>query len=278
MSFKPKQISPIGPEEMAELHGKACEYRFKRGLPLMPPANGSDTVHFFNCENIDTCIVTDGFPDIYIEATFSRWDVAQQFTAIARTTGPRMKVRVITSRGLDSPDNLFTHTIFDFTTFPPHDQAFIASEIYRTLKPGGTAMSMFWAHQPQVEALKHAHFRTRGTDGPMVFISPLESITESKVREILLAAGFKPDEVKFVEKEVFVPVPDIKRYAQLAWSCRGQLAGGRWLPNDELRWDEAVDDIVEQLEGGNNMFKPPSGGKFIRSIACFALATKPTNL
>jgi hypothetical protein len=80
---------------------------------------------------------------------------------------------------------------------------------------------------PHIDALQQAHWRTRGRDGPMPALLPIEGFKEPDLRKALHAGGFKPENFDCSEKECFLKVPDMKRWAQLAWSYLGHLPTGR---------------------------------------------------
>lgn len=94
---------------------------------------------------------------------------------------------------------------------------------------------------------------------------------ESDLRKALEAGGFT--DITCYEKECFVTVPDMKRWAQLAWSYLGKLPTG-WSENDEERWDEAIDDVVEELKSGDGISKNEKGETVLRMVACIAVARK----
>jgi len=79
---------------------------------------------------------------------------------------------------------------------------------------------------PHVDALQHAHWRIRGKDSPMPALLPLEGFKERDLRNALEAGGFEEGKISCSEKECFLKVSDLKRWAQLAWSYLGALPGG----------------------------------------------------
>ncbi len=105
----------------------------------------------------------------------------------------------------------------------------------------------------------------------MPVLLPLEGFQERDLRKALEVGGFK--DIKCYEKDCYLKIPDLKRWAQLAWSYLGSLPTG-WSQNDELRWDEAIADIVEQLESGEGISKNDKGETVLRMVACIAIAKK----
>src|SRR5687768_12904972 len=105
---------------------------------------------------------------------------------------------------------------------------------------------------PHVEALQQAHWKTRGKNGPMPTLLPLEGFQEKDLRETLAVGGFKPENIKCYGKNCYLKVTNLKRWAQLAWSYLGPLPSG-WNPEDEYKWDEAIEEIVNQLQSGDGI-------------------------
>lgn len=147
------------------------------------------------------------------------------------------------------------------------------SEVHRSLQPGGVAMVSVWNGMPHVDALKHANRLTRGQDAPLPMLLQDISFEEEQMKQALIDAGFDTDKTKVYHKDAFATIPDMKRWAQLAWSYLGFLPSG-WLQEDEERWDEAVDDIVEQLENGEGTSTDENGDIVMRFAGCVAIAVK----
>lgn len=123
-----------------------------------------------------------------------------------------------------------------------------------------------------VDALQHAHWRTRGRDGPMPTLLPLESFQEEHLRKSLEAGGFQSSNLSCSDRDCYLSIPDLRRWAQLAWSYLGTLPSG-WSQNDEDKWNEAIDDIVEQLKSGDGISKV--GDETVMKMrACVAVAKK----
>ena len=107
----------------------------------------------------------------------------------------------------------------------------------------------------------------------MPVLLPEQHFEEKELRSALEFGGFEPSKITFHEKECFLEVTDLKRWAQLAWSYLGILPDG-WEQNDEDKWDEAIADILEQLEKGDGISKNEKGETVIKMIACIAIAKK----
>jgi hypothetical protein len=146
-------------------------------------------------------------------------------------------------------------------------------EVFRTLKPGGIVMVSTWNDMPHVDAIKHAHRRTRGEDCPLPLLLQDMSFEEEHMKRALEEAGFDPARTQIYHKDAYVTIPDMKRWAQLAWSYLGILPSG-WLQEDEKKWQEAVGDVVEQLLSGNGISKNDKGDTVMRFSGSIAIATR----
>ncbi|KAI1489088.1 hypothetical protein F5X96DRAFT_671052 [Biscogniauxia mediterranea] len=67
--------------------------------------------------------------------------------------------------------------------------------------------------------------------------------------------------------------PDLRAALQLAWSYLGHPSTG-WSRSDEDKWDEAIDDIVEQLQAGDGISKSKNGETVMKMISVVAVAKK----
>ncbi|TGJ81856.1 hypothetical protein E0Z10_g6925 [Xylaria hypoxylon] len=105
---------------------------------------------------------------------------------------------------------------------------------------------------PHGEALQHTYYYTQGRDGLMPALLLLEKCNESDLHATLQVGEFKNENISCSEKTCYLKVPDMKRWAQLAWSCLGDRSTG-WSESDGDKWDDAIDDIVKQLANGDRI-------------------------
>ncbi|KAF2179225.1 S-adenosyl-L-methionine-dependent methyltransferase [Zopfia rhizophila CBS 207.26] len=275
MAFLPKQITTYEAAHLAELQGDVSETAIKYTLELVPPFSQGDVIHDNACGSgaVTETIMGLHPPAIHIDAT----DINPQFVAgcavAVQKNGWPVSTKVESAQELTFPDNYFTHSFTNFAFHCLGDHDIAAKQVHRTLKPGGTAIASIWIYMPHVDALQHAHWRTRWKEGPMPVLLPLEGFQEADLRKALEAGGFQPNNISFSEKDCFLKIRDLKRWAQLAWSYLGTLPSG-WTKNDEDKWDETIADIVEQLESGDGISKNESGDTVLRMVACVAIAKK----
>lgn len=275
MSFQPKQITHYEAAHLAELQGSVSEQSITYSLGLIPSFVSGDTIHDNAAGSgaVTETIMGSLAPntEIRIQAT----DINEQFVAGCKSTAEAnnwpVTTVVMAAQDLAFGGETFTHSItsFAFHCIGEHDEA--AKEIYRTLKPGGIAVASVWVYMPHVDALQHAHWKTRGRDGPMPVLLPVEDFQEAELEKTLRVGGF--EDIKCYQKDCYLTVPDLKRWSQLAWSYLGNLPTG-WSQNDEDKWDEAVDDIYEQLQSGDGVSKNEKGETVMRMRACIAVARK----
>ncbi|KAF2689808.1 S-adenosyl-L-methionine-dependent methyltransferase [Lentithecium fluviatile CBS 122367] len=277
MAFQPKQITKYEASHLDELQGTVSDTAIKHSLSIMPPFTTGDVIHDNACgSGAVTSAIMASLPSsttIHIDATDINPQFVKDCAALAASNNWPVSTAVMSAQALTFPDNRFTHsfTSFAFHCLGDHDAA--AKHVYRTLKPGGTAVASIWISMPHVEALQHAHWRTRGRDGPMPALLPLEGFTEVHLRKALQVGGFADADITCEELECYLEISDLGRWAQLAWSYLGYLATG-WSQSDEDRWDEAVRDVVEQLESGDGISVNEKGEKVLRMVAVMAVAKK----
>lgn len=276
MAFQPKQITHYQAEHLAELQGNVSEQAISFFLDLVPPFSEGDVIHDNACGSgavTETIMGLSPRPNVHVAAT----DINEQFVkgvaATADKNGWPVTTAVMPAQQLGFPDGHFTHSLNSFAFHCLGDAVAAAGEMYRTLRPGGTAVASVWTSMPHVDALQHAHWRTRGKEGPMPALLPLEGFLEADLRRALEAGGFEAENISCVDKVCYLKVPDLRRWAQLAWSYLGALPSG-WTQNDEHKWEEAIDDIVEGLQGGDGITKNEQGETVMKMVACVAVATK----
>ncbi|OTA99013.1 hypothetical protein M426DRAFT_76635 [Hypoxylon sp. CI-4A] len=222
-------------EHLIELQGNVSEAAIEHCQDKIPPFSEGDVIHDNACESsvVTQTVMSLKPPSIQIFDT----EIKPQFNGWPVTSA------VVSAQNLTFPDEKFTHS---FTTFAFHclgNHVRAARQTYRTLKPGGTAVASIWISMPHVDALPHAHWFTRGREGPM--------------------------------PESYLTMPDVKRWAQLAWSYLGMLPRG--FQNDEDKWDEALEDIVKQINTGARFNKNEREETVMTMVACITVAKKQRN-
>lgn len=276
MSFQPKQLIQYQAEHLSELQGDVSETTIEYILTLTPPFTEGNIIHDNACGSgaVFRTILTNDHPsNLHIEATDINPQFVEGCAELAKKNNWPVTASVQPYEDITFPDNYFDYSFnnFVFHRFGNDDAA--ARQVFRTLKPGGVAAASIWVYIPHVNALQHAHWRTRGQDGPMPALLPLEEFDQEYLRKTLVAGGFKEENIKFSEKTCFLRISNLERFAQLSWSYLGALPTG-WSQSDEDKWDEATADIIEQLQSGDGITKNEKGETLLKMVACVALAKK----
>ncbi|KAF4340133.1 toxD [Fusarium beomiforme] len=278
--FQPKQVTQYEASHLAELMGDVTGVVANFSLDLSRPFEPTDIIHDNACGplTVSQVILKTPRPEgLHIDATDINPQFVQSAQQAAQDNKFPLKAQVMDARSLNFPDNHFTHSFNNFAFHSVEVARPSMKEVYRTLKPGGIAIVSAWNSMPHTDALKHAHWRTRGKDGSLPMLLQDMSFEEEHMKESLLEAGFDPSKTEIHHTDAYVTIKDIKRWAQLAWSYLGVLPTG-WCETDEEKWEEAIDDIVEQLE---DLEKDANGKTIMKFVACVAIATNqsvtPTN-
>lgn len=119
-------------------------------------------------------------------------------------------------------------------------------EVFRTLKPGGTALINCWESITWMLPIILTHKQFRG-DAPFP-APPINWTDGQQLRKILLEAGFKEETLRMERHEVqaVVSEEELRGWTEKTWAF---LAGiGGWHQVDEEKWDEEVDRLAELLK------------------------------
>ncbi|GKU07718.1 gdsl esterase lipase protein [Fusarium langsethiae] len=277
-SYQPKQVTQYEASHLIELMGNVSETIINFSLDLLPPFKSTDIIHDNACgAGVASQAIMARTPPSAEGLRIQATDINPQFVMaceqMAKLNKSPLEAHTMDACDLDFSNNHFSHS---FNNFAFHSMNFAKhglKEVHRTLKPGGIAMVSTWNRMPHIDALKHANRRTRGEGAPLPMLLQDMSFEEGQMKKALQDAGFDSDKTKIYHRDAYVTVPDIKRWAQLAWSYLGVLPSG-WLREDEERWDEAVDDIVEKLVHSDGISKNEKGETVMRFAGCVAIAIK----
>jgi ubiquinone/menaquinone biosynthesis C-methylase UbiE len=109
-------------------------------------------------------------------------------------------ISVMDSQELTFPDNHFDLSITNFGIFFLPDPQQGANHIYRTLKPGGTAVVTTWKERRSMETIAEAQKSIRPDLKALHSPWAEHWAKEKSLRDVLTSAGFAPENVKIVEK------------------------------------------------------------------------------
>ncbi|KAK8028382.1 hypothetical protein PG991_005438 [Apiospora marii] len=133
----------------------------------------------------------------------------------------------------------FTHVFLSFGLPILDDPVRAAKEMYRTLRPGGTAVTAFWLQIPQGECAGETRRAVYGADARLAVEPKPQHKDRDYIRGLLVEGGFRFEDVQLHEKSAFLSVQSLDESALAIWSAIGVPPGG-WTQNDEDTWDAAV--------------------------------------
>jgi SAM-dependent methyltransferase len=213
-------------------------------IPLLPK---NAVVHDNACGTgiVSRLLLADGNPqNITIHAT----DVDPIFIAAISSTAKEHEWPVqVTNQKLQ--DLSFSNDFFDLSVtnlaifFAPEEGT---KQIYRTLKPGGTAVVNCWGYVAGVVPAQVTHEKMR--PGKPFPIPGIDWSDGTKLQEIMIGAGFNKENMRLEKSEGYVELDGedaLREYVEKTWSFMGGVAG--WLANDHETWDDAIDTFIASL-------------------------------
>jgi SAM-dependent methyltransferase len=183
---------------------------------------------------------------VKIEATDLAPPMVGIYNNIATARKWPSKAVIMDAQKLTVPGYTFSHVFLSFGLPILENPAAAAKEIYRTLKPGGTAVTAFWLQIPQGECAQETRRAIWGLDAKLALEPKPQHKDRDYIRSLLVEGGFKFEDVQLYEKSAFLHVKDLDEFATAIWSAIGQPVGG-WSAEDEEKWDIAVLKYKELL-------------------------------
>ncbi|KAF2468967.1 S-adenosyl-L-methionine-dependent methyltransferase [Lindgomyces ingoldianus] len=276
--FLPKQAKALldGQQKVLtyeETGGKVTAQFASHNLNLIPSIPASSIIHDNTCGSgtVTRLILSSKPPsNIVIHATDhdqAFLDVLQE--DVKKNSWP-VEVTNQKSENLSFPDKYFTHSITNigifFTTLAGVGGA---KEIYRTLKPGGTAIVNCWEYVTWFAPIKAVHDVLRpGKPYP----APTINWSDGKqLQKVMVEAGFEQEKMKVEKSEAWAHPKDVTKWAELGWAFLGGI--GTWQESDEERWDEAVGLLEKALREADGT-KIVDGEVWMRASQWVVIATK----
>ncbi|KAF2279252.1 S-adenosyl-L-methionine-dependent methyltransferase [Westerdykella ornata] len=272
--FTPKQMAPRSPGVLDAIQGTVTKQIAKHALSLAPPITSESIVHDNACGTgaVTETIMEGGVAPAKLHATDLMPPFAQIVAGKAQQNGwGFVETAPMNAMELGFPDNTFTHSISNFFIQAVPVPAKAAAEIYRTVKPGQTAIVTSWAPVPHSDAIETASEVTRGKDVvlPMRF-SP-ETYTAGWLEKLLKETGFSSLHIE--DFDGYCHTDDLRQWCTHLWSFMGAAAGG-WTPKDEEDWDLAIDTMVKTLKENPDVEAREDGSATVKMVAHIAIATK----
>ncbi|KAF2690567.1 S-adenosyl-L-methionine-dependent methyltransferase [Lentithecium fluviatile CBS 122367] len=253
-SFTPKQAMSRDDRLFGIIGADETRNIAKHEISLLSPFPKGSIVHDGAC---GLGAVTESLLEVYTSDTISihATDLAPPMVNIynmfAQAKAWPSQAKVMDCQKLEFPDSNFTHTFLSFGLPIISDPAAAAKEMYRTLKPGGTATTAFWLSIPHGESAGETRRQIWGP-GATLAIEPHPRHKDPTFNpELLARGGFNLADVQLYEKVATLHVEDLDEFACAIWSAIGEPPGG-WKQEDEDRWEEAIamyKKVLSQKEG-----------------------------
>ncbi|USP76180.1 methyltransferase type 11 [Curvularia clavata] len=229
-------------------------------VDILPPVDANSVVLDNACGNgMFSQELFVEYPDTPL--TVSCADIAPSMIELARRSVPqgnpssKVSFEVMPGEKLSFPDETFTHSVTSLGIFFFKDAAAGAREIYRTLKPGGTAVLTSWKVPGHLEPVYTAD-RAVKPEGPH-FKWPVDDawFEGSHLTKTLENAGFKDVEIhEFPCTYGANAVEDLCRYQMGLW----KQIGPKWTDEENAQFEK------ELLAAGKRLAvkaKRPRNGK-----------------
>ena len=171
------------------------------------------------------------------------------------------------------PDTMFTHSFTNFVVMHLDDPHIAAGHLYRTLKAGGVCTVCTWKIMPHVRPVEEAHRITRGDGVPFPMATPEHMLLPSTLRNFLISGGFAEENIQMDAFTLHQKIKDLKHWCTILWSFLGARGDG-WKKEDEEKWDEVIQIIVDSIEKSEFCKKDADGSRVITYVANIARATK----
>ncbi|KAI4142942.1 MAG: hypothetical protein LQ340_007152 [Diploschistes diacapsis] len=274
-----KQAQPRTAQNLRRMMGDVSLQVSRQMLARAPKMGPESTVHDNACGNgvVTQAIIETQTPaNVTIHATDIGSTMCEATAALASehaAWASRVKTAVMPSEKLTFADDTFTHSYGNFVIFMAQDAEKVASEMFRTLRPaarGGVGYVTTWHLMPDEDAIMAAHAATRPPDAKHLLSMRSDWKDPEYVKGVMERAGFSAEMSKLDTKLSF---ESTRGWCELAWSLLGAPVGG-WTPQDEEKFEQAVDVMTENLAGSEYFESNGKGGGAVRMIANVATVRK----
>lgn len=274
--FVPKKIMPFDGRLFEIIGADETLHIAKHEMTLLPTFPPDSAIHDAACglgPVTESILATSPPATIKIEATDVAPPMAGLYNTFASAKNWPSRAEVMDAQKLTFPDANFSHVFLSFGLPIIEDPVAAATEIYRTLKPGGTAVTAFWLHIPQGECAQKTRRAIWGPDARLSIEPHPEHSDRGYIRSLLVKGGFKFQDVQLHEKTASIPVNDLDEFASAIWSSIGQPLGG-WTEDDDEKWDAALAKYKELLTHEPGYRVDGDGKITLTATAQIAIVTK----
>lgn len=248
--FVPQQAVKHDGAQLKRLQGDVSDDIARDLLKELPPISNFAVIHDNGCGYgaVTRALMASSPPsDIKIHATdLNPMYYAELQAEIDKNPTWKVDIATMDASALSFPDDKFDLSLTNFVFGGLKDDLSAAQHIFRTLKPGGTAVVAIWQDISWRGVLENAHWKTRGESVPLAPFLTKGWYGKKKLGPVLEKAGW--GEVAWLEKPAWLNTgEDLKGWVELMWSLLGNPVGG-WTQRDEDSWDDAVAYIIEELK------------------------------
>ncbi|KAL1598443.1 hypothetical protein SLS59_006727 [Nothophoma quercina] len=222
----------------------------QHNLSLIDPIDDEAIIHDNACGSGTVSRLLLKSPNTPKDITIKATDIDSPFLSAlqyaAKQNAWPIDVSNQKSEDLDFADNTFTHSITNIAIFFTSSAGLDgAKEIYRTLRPGGTAVVNCWAHVTWLLPVRAVHESIRPGKP---FPTPVVAWHDGQhIQNVMRDAGFREESMRVERSDAWAVVKreSLRKWAEKSWAYLGGIAG--WFDEDEETWDQAVDKLVELL-------------------------------
>ncbi|KAI1439024.1 S-adenosyl-L-methionine-dependent methyltransferase [Xylaria sp. CBS 124048] len=274
--FVPKQAYPPNADLYEEIVGDSTSNIARGFMKLIPPISSGSVIHDNGCgggQVIHVIMEQNPPRDIVFEATDIDATQLQHCREAAAAAAGHWPVNVseMPAESLRFGDETFTHSFSNLLLFATRNTGVDAArEIYRTLKPGGTAVATWFNSIPHQEIVKEMHRDFRGAESRLPHGMPEAWYEPEFLQSTLVQGGFTPEKLKMSVLETPLTIPDLKRWVEILWSYIGRPMEG-WRVADEEGWDRVIGTLVKKMEESPFYTTTGKGGRMgLRVNVCVA--------
>lgn len=248
--FVPKKLMPFDGKLFEIIGADESLAIAQHEMTLLPSFPADAVIHDSACglgPVTESILATSPPSTVKIHATDFAPPMTAIYNSIAEAKSWPSRAEVMDVQRLSFPDAMFSHFFLSFGLPIIDDPVAATTEMYRTLKPGGTAITAFWLHIPQGECAQKVRRAIWGPDARLNIEPHPEHSDKEYLRSLLFKGGFKSEDCQIYEHSALLPVKDLDEFATAIWSSIGQPRGGWAEEDDDEKWDEAIAKYKEML-------------------------------